>query len=116
MASNPHFSDRPRILVVGRDNPTEEAPPGTELLRSPAEQQTELVHRHFPLAAFYRLDLELERDVSLDDVASLPELRAAGDRLADAVDWDALLDGRDQRFRVTDATTLTREYCRIVPD
>jgi hypothetical protein len=87
----------------------------SELLRSPAEQQTELVHRHFPLAGFYRLDLELDRDVSLDDVRSLPELRAAGERLADAVDWDAVLDGSDERFRVTDATTLTREYCRIVP-
>lgn len=27
--------DEPRILVVGRDNPTAEAPPGTELLRAP---------------------------------------------------------------------------------
>ena len=30
--------DEPRILVVGRDNPMRDAPPGTELLRAPDER------------------------------------------------------------------------------
>ena len=87
----------------------------SELLRSPAEQQTELVHRHWPEARFYRLDLELEREIGLDAVDRIGELRALGERLAAAVDWPAVLDGRDERYRVTDATTLPREYCRLGP-
>jgi len=86
-----------------------------ELLRSPAEQQTELVHRHYPTTPFFRLDLELEREIGLDAVNRLDELRAAGERLAAVVDWPAILAGRDERFRVTDATTLPREYCRLGP-
>lgn len=87
----------------------------SELLRSPAEQQTELVHRHYAEAPFFRLDLELEREIGLDAVGGIGELRALGERLAAGVDWPAILEGRDQRFRVTDATTLPREYCRLGP-
>ena len=87
----------------------------SELLRSPAEQQTELVHRHWPEARFYRLDLELEREIGLDAVERIGELRALGERLAAAVDWAAVLDGSDGRYRVTEATTLPREYCRLGP-
>ena len=87
----------------------------SELLRSPAEQQTELVHRHWPQARFYRIDLELEREIGLDAVDRLAELRGLGERLAAAVDWPAILDGSDDRFLVTDATTLPREYCRLAP-
>src|SRR5918999_1205712 len=87
----------------------------SELLRSPAEQQTELVHRHWPETSFYRLDLELEREIGLDAVERLGELRTLGERLAAAVDWPAILDGRDERFRVTEAKTLPREYCRLGP-
>jgi predicted acylesterase/phospholipase RssA len=87
----------------------------SELLRSPAEQQTELVHRHYGTAPFYRLDLELEREISLDAVDRIGELRAMGERLASEVDWAAILEARDDRFRVTAATTLPREYCRLVP-
>ena len=87
----------------------------TELLRSPAEQQTELVHRHWPETRFYRLDLALERDIGLDAVDRVGELRALGERLASAVDWPAILEGRDARFLVTDSTTLPREYCRLGP-
>lgn len=87
----------------------------SELLRSPAEQQTELVHRHWPEARFYRLDLELEREIGLDAVDRVGELRDLGARLAAAVDWEAILDGRDERYLVTDATTLPREYCRLGP-
>lgn len=87
-----------------------------ELLRSPAEQQTELVHRHYGGAAHHRIDVELTKDFGLDDVGRLSELEAIGRRLAEAVDWPALLDARDDRWRVTDVTTLPREYCRIHPE
>ena len=87
----------------------------SELLRSPAEQQTELVHRHWPETAFYRLDLELEREIGLDAVDRLGVLRGLGERLASGVDWPAVLDGRDERFRVTESRTLPREYCRLGP-
>lgn len=87
----------------------------SELLRSPAEQQTELVHRHYREAPFYRLDLELGREIGLDAVHRIGELRALGERLAEAVYWKAILNGSDERFRVTDATTLPRQYCRLGP-
>jgi predicted acylesterase/phospholipase RssA len=87
----------------------------SELLRSPAEQQTELVHRHYREATFYRLDVELEREIGLDAVACIGELRALGERLAADVDWPAILDGHDDRFLVTEGSTLPREYCRIGP-
>jgi predicted acylesterase/phospholipase RssA len=87
----------------------------SELLRSPAEQQTELVHRHYPEAGFYRLDLELAREIGLDAVERIGELRVLGERLASGVDWPAILAGSDARYRVTDATTLPREYCRLGP-
>ncbi|MGH2446198.1 MAG: patatin-like phospholipase family protein [Candidatus Limnocylindria bacterium] len=86
-----------------------------ELLSSPAEQQTELVYRHYPETPFYRLDLQLERDVPLDAVDRVDELRVAGERLASGVDWPAILDGRDERFRVDASRTLPREYCRLGP-
>jgi predicted acylesterase/phospholipase RssA len=87
----------------------------SELLRSPAEQQTELVHRHYPEAPFYRVDVRLDRDVSLDDTAAVPWLRAWGERLAATLDWGAILAGRDLAHRVTAASTLPREYCRVPP-
>ena len=73
------------------------------------------MHRHWPEATFYRLDLELEREIGLDAVGRIDELRALGERLAAAVDWTAILEGRDERYRVTNATTLPREYCRLGP-
>ena len=72
----------------------------SELLRSPTEQQTQLVHRHYPTTPFYRLDLELEREIGLDAIDRIGELLALGEGLASAVDWPAILDGRDDRFRV----------------
>ena len=85
-----------------------------ELLRSPAEQQTELVHRHYPEAAFYRLDVQLASDIGLDAVDRVDELREMGAAFAGTIDWPAILAGTDRDFLVTDASTLSREYCRVV--
>ena len=82
----------------------------SELLRSPAEQQTELVHRHYPAVALSRIDVELPGAIGMDAADRVDELRAVGERLATTVEWEALLDGRDERFRVTDERTLPREY------
>jgi uncharacterized protein len=87
----------------------------SELLRSPAEQQTELVHRHYRAAAFHRIDVALQREIGLDAVDRLDELQVIGERLAATVDWPAVLAGRDERFRVTDESTKAREYCRVEP-
>ena len=87
----------------------------SEMLRSPAEQQTELVFRHYSAARFYRLDLDLDREIGLDAIERIGDLRVLGERLAAAVDWKAILDGRDERFRITEARTLPREYCRLGP-
>jgi patatin-like phospholipase/acyl hydrolase len=86
----------------------------SELLRSPGEQQTELVNRHYGTAAFYRIDVELERDISLEDVSRIPQLRVIGERLAQTIDWPAVLDGSDERHRVTSDRTLPREYCQVI--
>ena len=113
------------VVSLGTGKVLERARPGwlwiwlgwlvNELLRSPAEQQTELVHRHWPETRFSRLDLELPREMGLDDWTAVEELAQLGERLARAVDWTTILDGRDGQFRVTDATTLPREYCRLGP-
>jgi predicted acylesterase/phospholipase RssA len=88
----------------------------SELLRSPAEQQTELVHRHWPEVPFYRIDLELPREIGLDAVTAIDELRGVGEDLAGGVDWPAILAGTDATYRVTPASTLPREYCRLGPE
>jgi predicted acylesterase/phospholipase RssA len=88
----------------------------SELLRSPAEQQTELVHRHWPQLPFYRIDTDLPRDIGLDAIDAVGELRRIGDALAATLDWPAILSGADAAWRVTDTTTLPREYCRVGPD
>lgn len=82
-----------------------------ELLRSPGEQQTELVHRHYAGAIFYRIDQILKRDVEMDDSAATGELREYGERLADKVDWDAILAGQPlPPFSVGSHNTLARQY------
>jgi predicted acylesterase/phospholipase RssA len=69
-----------------------------ELLRSPGEQQTELVQRHYSEAAFYRIDVRLTRDYPLDSQGSqLDDLERIGRRLAATIDWSAILEARDNR-------------------
>src|SRR5918999_4319309 len=87
----------------------------SELLRSPADQQTELVHRHYPSAPFYRLDVRLTDAIGLDAVGRLGELRRIGEHFAAGIDWTAILAGTDPTFRVTDQTTLSSEYARPLP-
>jgi predicted acylesterase/phospholipase RssA len=85
-----------------------------ELLRSPGEQQTELVDRHFPEAAFYRVDVRLPRDFGLDDARRIGELHDIGERMAAEIDWPAVLDGTDQRWAVTRRRRRAAAYAREV--
>jgi predicted acylesterase/phospholipase RssA len=85
-----------------------------ELLRSPGEQQTELVDRHFAEAAFYRLDVRLEREIGLDDAGRIGELLAVGERLAREVDWRAILDGGPSPWAVTPRRRRAEAYAKAV--
>ncbi len=71
-----------------------------ELLESPGEHQTEITWRHFPQMIFYRIDVALEEDIARDDVGSVSRLREYGERLAELIDWEAILAGTDTVFRV----------------
>jgi hypothetical protein len=85
-----------------------------ELLRSPGEQQTELVDRHFAESSFYRIDVRLPRDYALDDAGSLPELRRIGERLAATIDWPAILRGDQSSWSVTSGRRRPETYAREV--
>ena len=87
----------------------------SELLRSPGEQQTELVQRHYAAAAFYRIDARLPHDFPLDTVgAGLKELRKFGEDLAAQVDWPAILRGDEESFRVGPRKVHAEAYARAV--
>ena len=82
----------------------------SELFRSPGEQQTEIVRRHYRAAAFYRLDVRLPREIGLDAFDALPDLRRIGESFAAEIDWAPILAGGDSPYRITDATTLPHQY------
>jgi predicted acylesterase/phospholipase RssA len=87
----------------------------SELLRSPGEQQTELVQRHYEAARFYRIDVRLPRDVPLDATGvALEEIVEIARGLAAQVDWPAILAGTDEDFRVRPGRTSPEGYCRAV--
>ena len=87
----------------------------SELLRSPGEQQTELVLRHYGAARFYRIDVRLPSDIPLDATgAALDELESIGHTLAATLDWPALLEGRDEDYLVRPGATRPEAYCRTL--
>lgn len=90
-----------------------------ELLESPGEHQTEITWRHFPQMIFYRLDVALEEDIARDDAGSVAKLREYGERLAEMIDWEAILAGTDTTFRVgyeekPGPTTRSQEF-QVLP-
>lgn len=86
----------------------------SELLRSPGEQQTELVQRHFSQMPFYRIDTRLERDYELDDMRSIGDLQRIGARLAEQINWPAIFAGTDTTFLIGKKNTLPAAYARSV--
>jgi predicted acylesterase/phospholipase RssA len=87
-----------------------------ELFRSPGEQQTELVQRHYGEAVLYRIDVRLPRDFPLDTGGvGLDELEGIGRGLASMIDWPAVLEARDGEFRIGHAREAQPDaYCRVV--
>ena len=87
-----------------------------EMFRSPGEQQTELVQRHYGDAALYRIDARLPKDYPLDTVgAGLDELEGIGRGLASLIKWPAIFDGSEDEFRVGNPReALPETYSRVV--
>ena len=87
----------------------------SELFRSPGEQQTELVERHYAAARFYRIDVRLPSDIPLDATgARVDELEEIARNLAELVDWPAILAGEDSEWAVTPRTVSAEDYARAV--
>jgi hypothetical protein len=85
-----------------------------ELLRSPGEQQTEIVKRHFPGTPLYRVDLMLPEDIPVDGADRVADLRRYGEQLADQIDWDPILAGGDSPYRVDAGRTLWPQYAQAI--
>jgi hypothetical protein len=85
-----------------------------ELLESPGEQQTEIVWRHFRQMPFYRIDTELKEAIELDDVGAVGRLREYGEQLAQLIDWEAILDGTDEEFRVRGDQKRFPQYAKEI--
>ncbi len=86
-----------------------------ELFRSPGEQQTELVVRHYGAAPLYRVDVRLRRNIPLDATGTdLAELERLADGLSETIDWAPILDGAASPFRVDSDSAHPEAYCRAV--
>jgi patatin-like phospholipase/acyl hydrolase len=81
-----------------------------ELLASPGEQQTEITWRQYPQMIFYRIDTELNEDIPLDDPRQIERILEYAERLAEKIDWEAILAGTDTTFRIRSDNTLWEQY------
>jgi predicted acylesterase/phospholipase RssA len=88
-----------------------------QLMRSPGEQQTQLVQRHFSSTPLYRLDPDLQQldpmltnPIELDDVGSVDVLLEYGRRFAEKVNWHRILEDNDESFRIHRHNTLWKQY------
>jgi hypothetical protein len=85
-----------------------------ELLESPGEQQTEIVWRQFREMLFYRIDTKLKESIGLDDVGAVDPLREYGNELARLIEWEAILDGTDEKFRVRGDQKRFPQYAKEI--
>lgn len=85
-----------------------------ELLESPGEQQTEIVWRHFREMPLYRIDTVLNEPIELDEAKAVGRLREYGEELAKRIDWQAILDGTDKVFRVSEKQKRFPKYAKKV--
>jgi uncharacterized protein len=95
--SFPHMGDQPRTLWGWLDWIL------PELLRSPGEQQTEIVRRHFAAMPFRRLDPDilkldptLKKPIDMDDIEAIPRLIEYGKAFAAQLDWRGILEGAEE--------------------
>jgi hypothetical protein len=70
----------------------------SEMLRSPNEQQTEIVRRHFTQTPCLRINPILHEDIQLDDTKQLPHLLQQGNQLAAEIKWPEILAGDFSSF------------------
>lgn len=82
----------------------------TTLLESPGEQQTEITQRHFPQMTFYRFDTELAENIAMDDTRKIEQLLEYGNRLAEKIDWQAILAGTEIQSQIEDNNTAWDQY------
>ena len=59
---------------------------------------------------FYRIDTELKEDIGLDNSRKIGRLLEYGERLAEKIDWEAILAGTETRFRIGSDNTLWEQY------
>jgi patatin-like phospholipase/acyl hydrolase len=85
-----------------------------ELLRSPAEQQSELVQRHYPGARFYRIDVALPRDFPLDRIKDLGELGDIARKHLPKIHWDVILAGGDDEHLISEGNVRPKAYAKAV--
>lgn len=81
-----------------------------ELLEASGEQQTKITQRQYPQMPFYRIDTELKEDIPLDDVSNIKRLMDIGERLAEKINWKAILAGTDRKFRIRVKNTQWEQY------
>ena len=63
---------------------------------------------------FYRIDTELKEDIEIDDTRKIEHILEYGERLAEKIDWEAILAGTETQFRIGSHNTLWEEYKEIV--
>ncbi len=59
---------------------------------------------------FYRIDTELKENIGLDDASKIGRLVEYGERLAEKIDWEAILAGTETQFRIGTNNTLWEQY------
>ncbi len=59
---------------------------------------------------FYRIDTELKENIGLDDTREIERLLEYGERLAEKIDWKAILAGTETQFRIDSRNTLWEQY------
>jgi hypothetical protein len=59
---------------------------------------------------FYRIDTELRENIGLDDASKIERVVEYGKRLAEKIDWEAILAGTETEFRIGSHNTLWEQY------
>ena len=63
---------------------------------------------------FYRIDTELNEDIPIDDPGQIERILEYAERLAEKIDWEAILAGTDTIFRIRSNNTLWEQYKQSV--
>lgn len=68
-----------------------------ELLEEPAEQQTELINRHYKTLGMHtlRFNVDMGEEIGMDNIAAVPKLVEIGRKAAAQVDWNKELTALD---------------------